>query len=190
MTTARRGAATALASALLVVLGGIAAAEPVPDVSICAATSLQVTAQGTPMHVEYRDKPTHYFTNLNVFVTNVGGVPCYLMGAPVVSLRAAGRDVGSPYSRERSDLSEVQVAGAAEFVLGPLLLPFATSRQYAELVGSWNAPYCGKPVQATVAVTSATGNWPAKGVVPPPPCRGSRKAAGTETSEWAILTAR
>lgn len=162
-----------------------------PDVAACVPSQLQVTAWGTPMHVELRGKKQpHYFTNLTVFVTNLGPGPCYLMGSPVVALRQKGVDVGGPYTRERSDLSEVQVGGVTEFALSPLLLPFAASHQHAELNGSWDAPYCGKATKAVVTIKSASGDWTATGGVPSPPCRGSREDAGTNTSGWAVLTAR
>jgi hypothetical protein len=171
---------------------GAATAVPEPDVSVCAAAQLQVSVSGTPMHLQYDDKkrqPT-YFTNVNVFVVNVGPGACYLLGAPVVTLRAEGRDVGAPYSHDSTEVSAGDVLTPTALALGPLLLPYPASHQYAELNGAWNAPYCGKPVRAAATVTSVTSGWTAMGHVPSPPCRGNRRSAGTTTSGWSILTGK
>ncbi|MCW2671958.1 MAG: hypothetical protein JWP14_547 [Frankiales bacterium] len=165
----------------------VAAATDVPDIAVCAATNLHLSVSAMPLHVSFDDpqKASLYFTNINVFATTVGKGPCYLLGAPRVTLRTHGRDVGGPYTTDETPLLDA-AASPTDFVLGPLLLPYRTSHQYGQIFGAWDAPYCGQKSKASLSVHFLSGEEPAVGPVPTPPCRTGNGPRGTHTSAWLI----
>jgi hypothetical protein len=161
-------------------------AATVPSLDYCVATNLQLSVAASVEHITYDDprRPPFYFTNINIFATNVGVGSCYLMGTPQLSLTAHGRDVGAPYMADRTDLLAA-AASPTDLVLGPLLPPYRVTRQYAQIAGSWNAPYCRRKVLAHVTVQFTDRAVTVPGTLPSPPCTG-KGPGGTHTSGWYV----
>lgn len=161
-------------------------AATVPSIDYCAATDLQLDVAASVEHLTYDDprRPPFYFTNINIFATNVGLGPCYLMGTPQVTITAAGRDVGAPYVADRTDLLAAATS-PTDLVLGPLLPPYRLTHEYAQIAGSWNAPYCRRKVRAHITVQFTDRAVTVPGSLPSPPCTG-KGPGGTHTSGWYV----